>query len=58
MKDHDRFEGRPRDGVRAVQPADLMRRLVKGGALLVRRPPTLPGAARLYGELQALCRRG
>jgi SNF2 family DNA or RNA helicase len=29
LLDHDRFEGRPRDGVRAAQPADLMRRLVK-----------------------------
>jgi superfamily II DNA or RNA helicase len=29
LLDHDRFEGRPRDGMRAVQPADLMRRLVK-----------------------------
>lgn len=29
LLDHDRFEGRLRDGMRAVQPADLMRRLVK-----------------------------
>jgi len=29
LLDHDRFEGRPRDGMRAIQPADLMRRLVK-----------------------------
>jgi hypothetical protein len=29
LLDHDRFEGRARDGVRAAQPADLMRRLVK-----------------------------
>ena len=29
LLDHDRFEGRLRDGMRAVQPTDLMRRLVK-----------------------------
>lgn len=29
LLDHDRFEGRIRDGMRAVQPKDLMRRLVK-----------------------------
>ena len=29
LLDHDRFEGRARDGMRAAQPADLMRRLVK-----------------------------
>ncbi len=29
LLDHDRFEGRPREGVRAVRPTDLMRRLVK-----------------------------
>jgi len=29
LLDHDRFEGRAREGMRAAQPADLMRRLVK-----------------------------
>src|SRR5262249_27074568 len=29
LLDHDRFEGRIREGVRAADPSDLMRRLVK-----------------------------
>lgn len=29
LLDHDRFEGKQKDGMRAVQPKDLMRRLIK-----------------------------
>ncbi len=29
LLDHDRFEGRPREGARAARPADLMRRMIK-----------------------------
>ena len=69
LLDGDRFEGRPRDGVHAVDTSDLMRRMVKEKLVTFDNKPLFPeriattvpyrlsdDETRLYGEVTAYVR--